>query len=118
MSAYGITQQFTAVTTSGASTSTHIDTGGRQFSKMAVHYGTMSTGAMVTVLGAVSSGATFSPIAVKVAMTATVAFNNLTIATSVSGAWAVVDAPPHRYMKFITSAVVSGGVNYTVLCNG
>jgi len=117
----GHTQKFEAGTASGASTSSWIDTGGRPFFKMAVHYVTMSTGAMVTVWGSdspsVDSG-TFYPVASQVPGTATVAYNNLTVATTTSGGWGVFDAPPHRYLKFTTSAVVSGGVSFTVIANG
>lgn len=118
MSANGQVQKFEAGIASGASTSSFIDTGGRAFRTMALRYVTMSTGAMVTVYGCDTSAGTYLPVKVKEAQTSTVAFNNLTIATSVSGGWGVIDAPPHRYMQFITSAVVSGGVSFTVLCNG
>lgn len=111
-------QKFTAATASGASTSSYIDTGGRQFAKMAVHYVTMSTGALVTVYGCDTPTGTFLPVRAGDVNTAAVEFNNLTFATSVSGGWGVVDAPPLRYLQFITSAVVSGGVAYTVICNG
>ena len=102
---------------SGASTSSLLDLGPHAFGKMALKYVTMSTGAMVTVYGSDSSAGTFLPISVKEAQTATVAYNNLTVATSVSGGWGAFEAPPHRFIKFVTSAVVSGGVSYTVLCS-
>lgn len=106
-----------AGTASGASTSSYIDTGGYPLSKMAVRYVTMSTGALVTVYGCDTKDGTYLPVMVGDINTAAAEFNNLTIATAVSNNWAVIDAPPHRYMQFITSAVVSGGVSFTVLCS-
>lgn len=114
---YGPTQKWEAQTASGASTSSSIDLGGRYCKKLALHYVTMSTGAMVTVLGSDSLTGTFLPISAQVPGTATVAYNNLTVATTVSGGWGVFDGPPHRYLQFITSAVVSGGVSFTVIGN-
>lgn len=114
---YGPTQKFEAGTASGASTSSYIDLGGRYFKKMAVKYVTMSTGAMVTVLGSDASDGTYTPIYAQEPGTSTVAYNALTVATGVSGGWGMFEGPPHRYIKFITSAVVSGGVSYTVLAN-
>lgn len=114
---YGPYQKFECGTASGASTSSYIDLGDRYCRKMALHYVTMSTGALVTVLGSDSSTGTFLPISVQEPGTAAAAYNNLTIATSVSGGWGMFDGPPMRYLKFITSAVVSGGVSYTVVGN-
>ncbi|UCG54701.1 MAG: hypothetical protein JSV32_00325 [Dehalococcoidia bacterium] len=114
---YGPTQKFEVGIASGASTSSYMDTGGRYFKKMALHYVTMSTGAMVTVYGSDSSDGTYLPISVQVPGTSTVAYNNLTVATSVSGGWGMFDGPPHRYLQFVTSAVVSGGVSFTIIAN-
>jgi hypothetical protein len=108
--------KFEAGIASGASTSSYIDTGGRPFEQYAIRYVTMSTGAAVTVYGCDTSGGTYLPISVKDQDGAT--YNALTVATSVSGGWGVCEAPPHRYIQFITSAVVSGGVSFTVLANG
>jgi hypothetical protein len=114
---FGPTQKWEAGIASGASTSSAIDLGNRYCKKLALHYVTMSTGAMVTVIGSDSLAGTYLPISAQVPGTATVAYNNITVATSVSGGWGVFDGPPHRYLKFVTSAVVSGGVSFTVLGN-
>jgi hypothetical protein len=114
---YGPTQSWECGITSGASTSSYIDIGGRYCQKLALHYVTMSTGAMVTVYGCDTAAGTYLPISAQVPGTATVAYNNLTVATSVSGGWGMFDGPPHRYLRFITSAVVSGGVSFTVIGN-
>lgn len=114
--AFGFTQQFEVGIASGASTSSTLDTGGRAFDTLAVKYEDMSTGAAVALYGANTSTATFLPISWKDQDAAT--YNALNIATSVSGGWGVLPCPPHRYIQFITSAVVSGGVSFVVLGNG
>lgn len=112
---WGPKQIYYASTASGASTSGAIDMGDKSFSKWAVTYATMSTGALVTVLGSDSSSGTYKQINQLVPSTSTVAYQAMQIATAISGSgWAVFDAPPIRYIKFITSDVVSGGVSYTV----
>jgi hypothetical protein len=111
--------KFEAGIASGASTSSYIDTGGRAFNKMAVGYVTMSTAAEVTVYGCDTATGTYRAIKVADVNTAAAEFNVLTIGSAVSGSyWAIIDATPFRYMHFRTSAVVSGGVSFTVLCNG
>ena len=110
-------QKFNVGIASGASTSSFIDLGFESYDHMALHYVTMSTGAMVTVLGSDASDGTFLPIKVKEPGTTTVAVNNLTVATGTSGGWAMFECPPLRYVQFITSAVVSGGVSFTAVCN-
>jgi hypothetical protein len=111
--------KFEAGIASGASTSSYIDTGGRPFNKMAIGYVTMSTGADVVVYGCDTATGTYRPVKIPDISTAAAEFNILTIASAVSGsAWAVVDATPFRYLHFRTTGVVSGGVSFTVLCNG
>ena len=100
---------------SGASTSSAIDLGDRPFRQTAVKYVTMSTGAAVNVWGS-ADGTSFYKVQERV-NTSTVQYQELFIATSVSGAnWAVFPTPPFRYLQFTTSAVVSGGVSFTVVC--
>lgn len=103
---YGPVRKFSVVIASGASTSSQLDTGGEYLRHGALYYGTMSTGALVTVYGSDSSEGSFYPV------------NGVTIATSLSGQWGTFTPPPHRYWKFVTSAVVSGGVSFTAICNG
>lgn len=112
---YGPMQTYYAGIASGASTSSYIDLGGKSYTKLAVNYVTMSTGALVSVYGSPTATGTFLQVNQLVPSTATVAYQALQIATSVSGSgWAVFDAPPFRYLEFITSAVVSGGVSFTI----
>lgn len=111
---YGPKQVFVCGIASGASTSSSLDLGDKAYVKAALTYVTMSTGAMVTVYGS-TDNSTFKPVQERV-NTAPVQYQDLTIATTVSGSgWGVFDAPPFRYVKFITSAVVSGGVSFTAV---
>ena len=109
---YGPKQVFYVGIASGASTSSSLDLGDKSYRQMATKYVTMSTGAVLTVYGSVD-GSNFYPAHERV-NTAPVQYQALTIATSTSGAWAVFAAPPFRYVKFVTDAVVSGGVSITV----
>ncbi len=120
---WGPKQVYTCGTASGASTSSFIDLGTYGYRSLALNAVTMSTGALITVWGsdaataASALTATFFPVMERV-NTAPVQHQALTVATTTSGGWAVLDAPPHRFLKFITSDVVSGGVSFTVLAQG
>lgn len=116
------TQKFSVSTASGASTSSAFDTGGRQVTKIAINYATMSTATIVEVWASdsatIASG-TFHPVKVSDVNTAAAEHNALRIATATSGTfWTVLDDLPFRHFKLVTTAVVSGGVAYTVMCNG
>lgn len=113
--AYGPKQVFTCGIASGASTSSFIDLGNASFNRLAVNAVTMSTGAMITVYGCDTSTGTFFPVFERVVNTAASAYISSTIGTATSGGWCVVPAPPMRYLKFITSAVVDNGVSITVI---
>lgn len=113
---YGPTQVFTAGIASGASTSSYIDLGGKSFSRISVNAITMSTGAMLTVYGSDSASGTYGPLFEKI-NSATSAYNSLTVGTATSGGWCQLDAPAMQYIKFVTSAVVSGGVSITVVAS-
>ena len=109
----GIIQKFEAQIASGASTSSYIDLGVSNFEQMAVRYVTMSTGALLTGYAAdattpgSAASATFYPV------------DGMTVATAISGAnWETLTPPPHRFIQFAASAVVSGGVSLTVVCRG
>ena len=120
----GIVQRFEAQIASGASTSSYIDLGTSNFDELAVRYVTMSTGAELTVLGAdamstnSAASASFYPIKVRDVGTAAAAYDALTVVTGVSGGWGTTVCPPHRFIQFAGSAVVSGGVSITVVCRG
>jgi hypothetical protein len=100
---------------SGASTSSYIDLGGKSYTKLAINYVTMSTGTVVNIFGSPTASGTYLQVNSLIATTATVAYQPYQIATSVSGSgWAVVDAPPFRYIQLVCTGVVSGGVSFTV----
>jgi hypothetical protein len=50
-------------------------------------------------------------------VSATSAYLSLTVGTATSGGWCQLEAPPMRYIKFIASDVVSGGVSITVIAS-
>lgn len=108
---YGPVQVFSGVgaIASAASTGTYVDLGGKSYAKLAVQFPTMSTAAALTVYGATASDGTFLPVHERV-NTAPVQYQALTIATSTSGAWAVLEPLPFRYVKFVASATVTDGV--------
>lgn len=110
---YGPIQYFYAGIASGASTSSYVDLGGKSFTRYAINVVTMSTGAAVTIYGATSAAASYYPINERV-NTAPVQHQPLTIATTTSGNWVMFDNLPFQYVKFITSAVVSGGVSFVI----
>jgi len=121
----GFIQRFEAQTASGASTSSYIDLGTTNFDEMSVKYVTMSTGAEQAVWAAdamtpaSAASATFYPVAVKDVQTAAAAYDALTVTTALSGGnWGTFKAPPFRFVQFIGSAVVSGGVSFSVVCRG
>lgn len=112
---WGPTQVFRCGIASGASTSSYIDLGGKSFNRLAINAITMSTGAMITVYGCDTPTGVYGPVYQKVANTAASGYLSTTVGTATSGGWCVIDAPPMRYLQFITSAVVSGGVSITVI---
>lgn len=106
---YGPIQVFSGgAIASAASTGTHIDMGGKSYARWAVKFPTMSTAAALTIYGS-ADGQSFSPAHERV-NTAPVQYQVLTVATSVSGSWAVMDALPFRYVKFVASGTVDNGV--------
>lgn len=112
---YGPIKTYNLATASGASSSSILDLSGKSYTQMSVYYNSMSTGALVSVYACDTSGGTFRPLSQLVPTTATVAYQLLQIPTSTSGNWTTFAAPPFQYLQFITSAVVSGGVSFTVV---
>jgi hypothetical protein len=111
-------QKYDVVQASGASISTYVDLGDRHSDVMALTYVTMSTGAEVAVYGSDTATGTYKAVQIQEPGTAAAAYNPLVIGTATSGAWAQFICPPIQFLKFGTSAVVSGGVAYTVVVNG
>ncbi len=111
---YGPIQAFQCCIASGASTSSYIDLG-KSYTDMALSYVTMSTGSVVSVFGCDTATGTYLPVLERVS-TSSVQYQAVQFPTSVSGSWGIFKAPPFRYIEFCTTAVVSGGVSFTVIC--
>lgn len=106
---YGPKQVFTGgVIASATSTGTFMDFGDKSFSRWAVRFPTMSTAGALTVFGSDSPTGIFSRVTEQINST-TVQYRNLTIATTVSGGWATFEAPPFRYVKFVSDVTVTDG---------
>lgn len=112
---YGPIQVFNVAIASGTSTSSLIDLGKSQ-RQLACYVTTMTTNAMITIYGCATATGTFKPVFERV-NTAPVQHQIVTIATSTSGNWWVIDAPPFQYLKMITSATVTDGGLLTVLAS-
>ena len=112
---YGPVQAFYVGIASGASTSSYIDFGAKTYTQWAVNAITMSTAAQLAVWGCDTPTGTYLPVRQRDYNTATSGYQTMVVPTGTSGAWAVFEPPPLRYIQFIASAVVSGGVSITVL---
>ena len=114
--AYGTVKVFpTATIASGASTSSGVPLGGKAWQAICVQVGTMSTGAAIKVQNRLNGG-TYYDVYV-VANSAVTQVNALIIggASMANGGFAVLPAVGFNDIRFITSAVVSGGVSFTVV---
>lgn len=113
---YGPKQVFTCTGfASGTTTTATLDLGDKSYSKLCVQFPSMATAALLTVYGANSSTGTLRPVMERV-NTAPVQHQNLTIATAVSGSWAMLDGIPFRYIALVASAAVAdGGNSFTVM---
>lgn len=109
---WGPKQVFTCGIASAASTSSAIDLGDKAFTKLAVNF-SMSTGHALSVFGGITS--TSLKLVNERVNTAPVQYQSLTVATNTSGGWAVLDAPPFRYIQFAASATVNDGGSITVI---
>jgi len=94
---------------SAASTSSSLDLGAAGWSRLVVTYATMSTNAALQVQGS-ADDSTYKNVHVLVPNSSTAQFQPLTVATSVSGTgYAVFQAPPFRYVRFVASAAIDNG---------
>jgi len=112
---YGPKQVFNTTIVSGTSTTGAIDLGDKSYTQLAVNVASATTNALMTVFACLTSTGTFLPVQERV-NTAPVQHQTLTVATSASGAWAMMPCPPFRYLKLAGSAVVDGGATITVIC--
>ncbi len=111
---WGPKQVFTVSIASAASTSGALDTGDKSYKNFAVNVATSATNAAITIYGSTSSTGTYFPVNERV-NTATVQHQPLTIATTTSGNWAINEAVPFRYLKFVASATMDNGTTITAI---
>jgi len=92
--------------------------GSKSYRQMAVYFPTMATNSIVTVFGAASSGGTYYPIMTRL-NSATAQYLTMTINTSVSGSWSVLDCPPVRYVAFSLAGgvTVADGATFTIIAD-
>jgi hypothetical protein len=122
----GSIKTFEAYQASGTSTSSYIDLGNINSDQLAIKYTTMSTGASVDIYGcdattiASASSGTYYPVMIWLLGSFSIpAWDTMAVTSSVSGGrWAHFENPPFRFIKFVTTDVVSGGVSYTVVAKG
>ncbi len=99
---------------SGATTSSSIDLGDRGFTKLAINAVTMTTASVITVYGCDTLAGTYLPVQERL-NTVSVQYQNVIIPTSTSGGFAVIDRPPFQFIQLVATAVVSGGISFTVV---
>ena len=111
-------QIFTDTIASGASTSGGINLT-RGYRQIHVQVGTMSTQAAISVQGSSDSGSTFYNVFHPSINSATVGTPQVIIASGVGTNGGVTPLPvggiPH--VRFIATAVVSGGVAFKIICS-
>ena len=109
---------FTDSIASGASTSGGVVIGANRYGRVAVQVGTMSTAAAIGVQ-ATMDGSTFYNVFHPTINSATVATPQMYIASGVgtNGGITVLPVGGHEYIRFVASAVVSGGVQFKVICS-
>jgi hypothetical protein len=114
----GVISVFSAQIASGASTSTGINLA-RGWPNIAVQVSTMSTATVVNLYNSTDSGSTYYQVMTPVVNTTTVGVNALSIATGVATGGGLVQLPVYglSYIQFRTTAVVSGGVNFKIICS-
>lgn len=101
---------------SGASTSGEVNLS-RAWKTVNLVVGTMSTAAQIQVFASPTSGGTFQQVYHPTINSATVATSAYLITTvGTSGGIAPVPSG-YQFMKFATTAVVSGGVVLSVICS-
>lgn len=101
---------------SGASTSAGVSLDGRSWNFITVVVPSMSTAAALAVQTSVDAGTTFYNV-FDVAATSTVQYQFI-IASGVGANGGSIGIPGnHRYLRFIATGVVSGGVGFKVICS-
>lgn len=111
-------QVFSFTIASGASTSDAVDLGASAWSYVKVQVGTMSTAVNLNVQASVDGGSTFYTLFHPTINSATVATNPVVISQSVGANGGVCGIPAEgcNRLRFVGTAVVSGGVAIKVIC--
>ena len=113
---YGIVKTFpTVVVASGASTSSEVALGGKAWDKIGVQVGTMSTATVIAVQNSVDGTTWFNCFAS--ANSSTTQANPTLIATAVGAGGGYVQLHQQNFtrIRFVATAVVSGGISFTVI---
>ena len=106
---FGHIQVFTATIASGAD-SAAMDLGGKSFSLYTVQIPTMSTSAEIAVQGS-ADGTTYYPCYQRPIATASTTNFGVVISSGIGSSGGLVNVPLYtRYVKFVASAAVAGGV--------
>jgi hypothetical protein len=114
---YGAKSVFSDTIASGASTSAGINLA-RSWNTIMVQVGTMSTAAAVGVQNSVDSGVTWYNVFHEVQNSSTVGAPQLYIPSGVGTNGGSVGLPLNQLMqvRFVATAVVSGGVGFKIIC--
>lgn len=106
----------TVVIASGASTSSDLNLSGRTWPHLGVQIGSMSTGANVQIQNSTDGGTTFYTVYNTIVNSSAVQSNPMVISSTVgaTGGYILLPQGLYRHVRFLTTAVVSGGVSFTV----
>lgn len=104
---------------SGASTSDNVDLGSNGWNYVQVQVGTMSTAAAIAVQNSIDGGTTFYNVFHPTIQSASVATPQVYIASGVGTNGGVCQVPLAglNNIRFLATAVVSGGVAIKVICS-
>lgn len=117
---YGSIKRLTFTVASGASTSDGQALGGKPFTAIGVQVGTMSTATVVGIQNSLNEGTNYFNVFHQTINSATAATPAMQIATSVGAGGGFTMLPKGtvlQHLRFVLTAVVSGGVSFTVICS-
>lgn len=117
---FGSFKTVTVTVASGASTSSGAPLGGRPWSKFGVQVGTMSTACNVGIQNSLDGGSTYYTVFHQPIASATVGTPQMFLSSVIgaNGGFVMLpDGTTLNYVRFLCTAVVSGGVRFTVVCS-
>jgi hypothetical protein len=111
-------QVFSFTIASGAATSDAVALGATAWKYVDVQVGTMSTAAAISIQSSLDGGSTFYNVFHPTIQSATVATPQVFIASGVGTNGGICQVPGAglNHLRFVASAVVSGGVAIKVVC--